>query len=56
MDKMRNEMYAEIDRLRAERDALMKAGERCIAALRANDAPNCEAVKEMRAALAKVTP
>lgn len=38
------EMYEENQRLRA-------AGERCLAALRANGAPNCEAAKEMTAAM-----
>lgn len=31
--------------------ALARAGERCLMALAANGAPNCEAAKEMRAAL-----
>ena len=34
---------------------LLAACERCLAALAANDAPNCEAAKEARAAIAKAT-
>jgi hypothetical protein len=34
---------------------LLKALERCVAALRANGAPNCQAAKEAHAVIAKAT-
>lgn len=40
-------------RLIAAAPELLEACERCIAALQANGAPNCEAAKEARAAIAK---
>lgn len=40
-------------RLIAAAPDLLKALERCISALAANGAPNCEAVKEARAAITK---
>ena len=42
-------------RLIAAAPDLLAAGERCLMALAANGAPNCEAAKEMRAAIAKAT-
>lgn len=48
------DLLAERDAVREENTRLRMAGERCLAALRANGAPNCEAAKEMIAALAKV--
>lgn len=42
-------------RLIAAAPELLAAGERCLMALAANGAPNCEAAKEMRAAIAKAT-
>ncbi len=42
-------------RLIAAAPELLKAGERCLMALAANGAPNCEAAKEMRDAIAKAT-
>ena len=44
-------LLAECRSLRASEARLRAAGERCLAALRANGAPNCEAAKEMTAAL-----
>ena len=43
---------ANYERLQKHNDTLVEALERCIAALTANGAPNCEAVKEAKAALA----
>lgn len=40
-------------RLIAAAPELLAAAHRCIAALEANGAPNCEAVKELRAAISK---
>jgi len=42
-------------RLIAAAPAMLSALHRCIAALAANDAPNCEAAKEARAAIALAT-
>ena len=43
------------DRLAAAAPALLAAARRCVAALAANGAPNCEAAKEARAAITKAT-
>lgn len=42
------------DKLKADNAALAEAGKRCIMALEANGAPNCQAVKEMKEAIAAV--
>jgi len=49
------ETAAERDQLRAVIAELVTALQRCIAALVANGAPNCEAVKESSVAIARAT-
>ena len=50
-NKERIALLTECRRLQASEARMREAGERCLSALRANGAPNCEAAKEMNAAL-----
>ena len=52
-DLMR-EAASKINNLRMERDTLLAAARRGVQALEANGAPNCEAAKELRSAIAGV--